>query len=581
MRKLLVAITLCFCCAIGTWAQDVSFETAEQAVANMKIGWNLGNTLDSNTGYTGTDWRYWETIWSQPITTPKIMKLMKNAGFNVIRVPVTWHPHMDADGKVSADWMQRVHEVVDYVINEGMYCLLNVHHDTGATNNAWIIADMDDYAQKKDRFEYLWKQIAEEFKDYDEHLLFEGYNEMLDAYWSWNYASYKTPNHYDEAVARSAYDAVNAYAQSFVNAVRATGGNNLQRNLVCSIYCACEGTGSTWNKHLQDPAREMVLPTDVVDNHLAIEMHYYRELKDMDAVYKNVDQLMANLNSLLANRLGVPVIIGEWGPRNNDGDPYELDHDNLLLYADYLVKKAKENNFVTLYWMGMSNKFARLWPYFNQPDLVETVLKAFYGDDYEPVILTRDDYIYDYTEVTFTDIWGEFYIYQGDALDVSEYVGIRVELEEPPAVENMLQMRGYGNPADISTVSSTKITTDEKEKTLMFNSEVMNGKLTRAVLVNIINGEQVIKVKRAFLIKSDGTEIETELSRRNRCLVTDIVAHLKEPDEPSGISPLPSHLSSKPQWFTLDGRQLYGEPSEKGIYIRHNAQQQGKKVVVR
>ena len=547
----------------------------------MKVGWNLGNTLDSHTGYTGDDWRYWETIWSQPLTTPKVIKMMKNAGFNVIRVPVTWYPHMDADGKVREDWMQRVHQVVDYVIDEGMYCLLNVHHDTGASDGAWLIADINDYATKKDRFEYLWRQIAEEFKDYGERLLFEGYNEMLDPYKSWGYASYKTPDKYDEEVARSAYDAINAYAQSFVDAVRSTGGNNLQRNLVCSIYCASEGTGANWNKHLQDPVKEMVMPIDVTTNHLAVEMHYYRTLPDMETVRKYVDFLMDNLNTYLVDRLGVPVIIGEWGPRNNDGDSYELELDYLLQYADYFIRRAKENNFATMYWMGMSNKLARLWPYFNQPLLAETVLKAYYGDDYEPEIPILDDYEYDYTEVTFTRQWGEFYVYRGDTLDLDEYKGIRVELAEPPAEERVLQIRGYGCPASTDTMSSVLFTPSDQVQTLLFDKEKMNGKLTRAVIVNRADKELVVKVKRAFLIKSDDTEIETALSCRNRCLISDIVAHLKDPatDIPQRQFYETDDSPRATQWYTLDGQRLDSKPSARGIYIRSGAGRSQKVVI--
>jgi aryl-phospho-beta-D-glucosidase BglC (GH1 family) len=100
---------------------------------------------------------------------------------------------MDKDGKVNAEWMKRVHEVVDYVINQGLYCIVNVHHDTGADKDSfksWIKADEANYEQNKTRYENLWKQIAEEFKDYDEHLLFESYNEMLDKLSSWCFASF-------------------------------------------------------------------------------------------------------------------------------------------------------------------------------------------------------------------------------------------------------------------------------------------------------------------------------------------------------------------------------------------------------
>ena len=555
--KRLYIITLLIGCAIGAYAQEVTFETATEAVANMKIGWNLGNTLDSHDGSlstTFTSWQQRETHWSEPITTPRVIKIMKQAGFNVIRVPVTWYPDMDAEGNVSAAWMARVHEVVDMVINEGMYCLLNVHHDTGTTNGAWIKADNSNYLANKDRFEKLWRQIANEFKNYDQKLLFEGYNEILDIYNSWNFASYKRPGGYDAEEAASAYQAVNAYAQSFVDAVRGTGGNNLQRNLVCNIYCGCEGTGSTWNKHLQDPAKEMVMPTDIDANkityqtqlqttnqtiqtskHLAVQMHYYRDLSKFQEALDNVDALMTNLNTLLADRLGVPVIIGEWGPSYDDAHKNlysTLETEDLLTFANKVVTKAKENGFLTIYWMGMSNKLARLWPYFNQPNLVRTVLKAYYGNNYEHDIFTIDRCNYDYTEVTFTNQWGEFYIYQGDALSLNDYSGIRVELSEPPTDDNILQIRGYGDPAGTDNMCSISFLKTEYSKTLNFYKDDGNpkfsGNLTRAVLVNrkeLVNGEQVVKVKRAFLIRKDGTEEETVFACRNSCKITELMAH--------------------------------------------------------
>lgn len=160
----------------------------------------------------------------------ELLKMMKDAGFGAIRVPVTWYNHMDKDGKVDAAWMARVHEVVDYVINQGLYCIINVHHDTGADNEkfkSWIKADEANYAQNKERYENLWRQIAEEFKDYGQLLLFESYNEMLDKYSSWCFASMNASGGYNASDATSAYNAINSYAQSFVKTVRGTGGNLL------------------------------------------------------------------------------------------------------------------------------------------------------------------------------------------------------------------------------------------------------------------------------------------------------------------------------------------------------------------
>ena len=126
---------------IGSGVQAQDFESANDAVKNMGVGWNLGNTLDANNQKVSdiTNDTYWgqqglesETCWGQPTATRKFIQMMRKAGFTAIRVPVTWYNHMDKDGNVNAAWMNRVKEVVDYVVGEGLYCILNVHPDTGA-----------------------------------------------------------------------------------------------------------------------------------------------------------------------------------------------------------------------------------------------------------------------------------------------------------------------------------------------------------------------------------------------------------------------------------------------------------------
>ncbi len=383
--------------SLGVSAQ--SFETASEAVANMGVGWNLGNTLEAYQQYVDDvdDDDYWngqglesETCWGQSITQPGLMKMMKNAGFGAIRVPVTWFNHIDKDGNVDAAWMKRVHEVVDYVIDNGMYCILNIHHDTGADNKSyasWMKADEAIFAKNQQRYENLVKQIAEEFKTYDERLLFEGYNEMLDVKNSWCYASYAASGNYDASIATSAYNAINSYAQSFVNTVRATGGNNAERNLVVNTYAAACGSGN-WNAHLQEPLSYMKLPEDKVANHIAFEVHYYPQIANhtMYAVNNELKATFKSLNTYLVSQ-GAPVIIGEWGTSNVDASAGKTDYDlrrSLMLeFADSFVKLAKENNMATFYWMGLSDGLYRDLNYFNQPDLAETMIKAYYGEDFD------------------------------------------------------------------------------------------------------------------------------------------------------------------------------------------------------
>ena len=360
-----------------TTGSDVEdFESATQAVSNMKIGWNLGNTLDAING-TSQDVNS-ETCWGQPKTKAELFPMFKDAGFNAIRVPVTWSNHMDSDGKVDAAWMARVKEVVDYVINAGQYCILNVHHDTGT--DAWLVADMDNYNTNKSKFEFLWQQIATEFRDYGEHLLFEGYNEMLDADNSWSYASSKNSGSYDATAAASAYNAVNSYAQSFVSTVRATGGNNAVRNLIVNTYAACCGMG-TWNTHLQDPLTKMVLPTDNAAGHIIFEVHSYPSLNDgLSSTKSSIDQLMTAVETNLASK-GAPVIFGEWGvPDDEKEKDYTEKNADMLAFAQYFVEQAKEKGFGTFYWMGLSDGSHRSVPEFNQEDLVKAIVKGYYGE---------------------------------------------------------------------------------------------------------------------------------------------------------------------------------------------------------
>ena len=383
-------------------AQD--WESATEAVRNMQVGWNLGNTLESNSGDTTNMWiEKWgphtpsdyETAWGQPVTTQALIHLYKEAGFNAIRVPVTWYPHTKSTWSISLInnkpvwsptkdpigttidpvWMARVKEVVDYVISEGMYCIINIHHDTGTSNTHWLIADTANYNAQHERFAAIWKQIAEEFKDYDEHLLFEGYNEMTDKADSWCFASYGTSSHYDAGMAQSAYEAINRYAQLFVNTVRATGGNNATRNLIVSTYAGCDGHG-TWNARLNDPLKNMKRPQDEAVNHLIFEVHSYWDTKNFSS--GSVGQLtamMTNLNTYLSQpNNNTPIIIGEWGSQDDSGGSKA---QQLNTFAEAFSREAKKAGFTTFYWMGLTDGKDRAVPQWTQPTVKDAILKGY------------------------------------------------------------------------------------------------------------------------------------------------------------------------------------------------------------
>lgn len=381
--SLLASLLACSCMSL----QAQITETASEAVKNMGLGWNLGNTLDANNG-TGKDIlaaSYWgkqdvdsETYWGQPIATSALIKMMKEAGFGAIRVPVTWYNHMDKDGKVNEAWMKRVHEVVDYVIDNDLYCILNVHHDTGADTDSfthWIHADEAIYTVTKEKFEGLWTQIAEEFKSYDKKLLFEGYNEMLDKQSTWN-APQKA----------GSYKAINSYAQSFVDAVRATGGNNETRNLVICTYAAANG---------EDAVKNLTLPQDPAKDRIIAEVHAYPNfftwsnnptLRTISQVKADVDYIINTLKKYFTNN-GIPAIIGEWGSfgvENGAGKTdYDVRKDMFFEFCEYFLKQATDNGIAMFYWMGLSDGSNRSIPIFNQADLAELFAKTYHGPSFE------------------------------------------------------------------------------------------------------------------------------------------------------------------------------------------------------
>ena len=467
------------------------FETSFEAIKNMGVGWNLGNTLESIwTGDTdGRDWRRWETGWGQSVTTQSLMNMMKNAGFGAIRVPVSWGVHMDADGKVYEEWMNRVNEVVDYVLNAGMYCIINIHHDTGADEElAWLVASPEGYARERHKYENLWKQIALRFRDYDQRLLFESYNEMLDESRSWCFASYALG--YDANAAVGAYQAINDYAQSFVDVVRETGGNNAVRNLVVNTYGACNGAGD-WNSHLQDPLKNMKMPVDKVKDHILFQVHSYPKIDDLAAMEREVTQMLDDLETYLVSQ-GGPVIVGEWGTFSENPTL-----ENYCHYAKWFVSECKRRDIGTFHWMNLSDGMYRSIPCFSSPELAESIIKGYHGDGFSPVIPVIDDYDLDF-KVTYRDLWSELHLTQS-SVDLNEYGGITFELDQAPA-EGQLHVKVYGENGKEQYIKFSGASPVAE-----FDASVLGSKAERVTLQLLQSGGLTLTVKSVHLIRKDGT----------------------------------------------------------------------------
>ena len=346
-------------------AED-TFETASNAVYKMKSGVNLGNGFDSTSfneaeflkgeqgwivKYTDKTPAAFEKAWGQPVTTKELIKGIKAAGFNAVRVPVTWAEHIDFNSrKIDAAWLARVKEVVDWIIAEDMYCLLNTHHDGGT--DGWVEASDRAYNKYKNIYAKLYTQIGETFKDYPELLILCGTNEMISAQNQWGNGS-------SEAVR-----VVNQWNQLFVNTIRATGGNNACRNLLVGTYCC-----STEEANL----RQFVKPDDNYAGHLIMEVHIYSPkefvwekadwLPNWTTIWKKSFESAVksefNRVKTYADKYEMPVIIGEWGTlsrrfpgKNEDGSQKwdSMSDEEGAKFTSFFIKESRERGFTSFYW---------------------------------------------------------------------------------------------------------------------------------------------------------------------------------------------------------------------------------------
>lgn len=325
--------------AVATSTEEVTdkFPKAWETVADIQVGWNVGNSLDSYGDWiNGSTTSDYETAWGNPVITKELIHCVKEQGFNAVRVPVTYLHFMDESGKIDEAWLARVKEVVDYVIEEDMYCIIDIHHDTGASESAWIVADPYRYENgMRERFAYAWQQIAGYFKDYDHRLIFEGMNEVLDSSWNWGGS---TPEN---------YEVINDLNQVFVDTVRATGGNNAERNLIVVAY----GNSS----HVSQMSG-FIPPMDSVEGHLIIGIHVYEPdsfCNGTDMVWDENDEaalqaVFDRINTNILQKYQLPIIVGEFGARDlNLSEQFYLERAE---FAASFVTKAEEQGIACFWW---------------------------------------------------------------------------------------------------------------------------------------------------------------------------------------------------------------------------------------
>ena len=330
--------------ASTVYAAGGTDKTAAQVVSDMTVGWNIGNSLDSygqsyNFPYTSSN----ETYWGNPATTKALIDEVAKAGFNTIRIPVSWGQYTSgSDYKIPDFFMNRVKEVVDYCIVNDMYVILNSHHDTNS-DYCFYVPNNANKSRSEKYFKSIWTQIANEFKNYDYHLVFETMNEprLVGHSEEWWFPRNNPSNDIREAVA-----CINDYNQVALDAIRATGGNNATRCVMVPGYDASiEGCMTDGFK----------LPNDSASNRLILSVHayipYYFALASDTYVTRfddnlkyDIDSFFNDLNSKFISK-NVPVVVGETSATNRNNTAERVK------WADYYWGTAsKYSNVAMVLW---------------------------------------------------------------------------------------------------------------------------------------------------------------------------------------------------------------------------------------
>lgn len=328
-------------------AATVSGETPWDICASLGLGWNLGNQLDAHNNGIAE-----ETAWGNQPTTQALFDQLASTGFTSVRIPVTWLGHIGEAPSytIDAEYLNRVAEVVGYAESAGLNAIINIHHD-GADSNYWL--NIKDAAKDealntsiKEQLAAIWTQIANKFKDKGNFLVFESMNEIHDGGWGWG------ENLTDGG---KQYAVLNEWNQVFVDAIRATGGNNTNRYLGVPGYVT----------NIDLTVENFVLPKDVVQNRLMVAVHFYSPMEftlndefsewghtgnsSLKPNWGDEEYLKSQFNSMKTKFIdnGIPAYIGEIGcvHRNN-----ERSEAFRLYYLEYLCKAAKEYGMAPFYW---------------------------------------------------------------------------------------------------------------------------------------------------------------------------------------------------------------------------------------
>ena len=331
-----IAALMTMCVTQVASAAEMNGNTATELVSFIGTGWCLGNTLDATGGGNSL---YSETSWGNPKTTKAMIDAVKAQGFNTVRVPVSWGNHTTGDNfTIDSQWLARVKEVVDYCIDNDMYVILNIHHDTSTQ----YYYPSSTYKTQSVKFvKSIWTQLAKYFKNYDQKLIFETLNEPRlvgtgDEWWF--------PVNNPNSAVRDSISIINTLNQTAVDAIRAAGGKNTDRCIMVPGYGASiDGcTTSTFK-----------LPNDSTPNRLIVSVHAYTPYNfalnaNGTAEFTNdlkneVDHLYSTIKSHFIDE-GIPAIIGETSASNKNNTAERVK------WAQYYMGKSAEYGVPCMLW---------------------------------------------------------------------------------------------------------------------------------------------------------------------------------------------------------------------------------------
>lgn len=364
MNVMKTFITTALCAiSMGIGAQDAAPDNsgmdtdAREWTKSIRMGWNLGNALESagatwdnaTGGWKDTwikDYNEWETGWNNPKTTREMIQAVKAAGFDAIRVPVRWVPHITDYSTMSVDpiWMARVREIIDWCMAENLKVILNTHHELWLESHPFY----NEKAELQRKLKALWTNIATAFRDYDSRLAFAGTNEVT--------VGWQAPTAENLAVQ-------NGYNQDFIDAVRATGGRNYYRQLIVQTYATDPNYGLTG----------FIIPEDKVEGRLSVEFHYYSPYSycsGKDGCYyywgdafagkgeicpDGNERGMRNLFTQIRKawfEKGLGVVLGEYGVSRHYSDEASRDvqDDNARYYLQCVASESRKNGFAAFVW---------------------------------------------------------------------------------------------------------------------------------------------------------------------------------------------------------------------------------------